>query len=40
MNKENYEPPAVFELGGFAEETGRVGVRNGDEIVWLYDTWE
>ncbi|CAM3700644.1 lasso RiPP family leader peptide-containing protein [Kibdelosporangium persicum] len=40
MNKEIYEPPAVFELGGFAEETGRYGIRNWDENVWMFDTWE
>ena len=40
MSKEIYEAPSVLELGAFAEQTGKIGDRNGDEIVWFFDVWE
>jgi hypothetical protein len=40
MSHETYETPAVIELGTFASETGQIGRRNADEIVWFFDTWD
>lgn len=39
MIKETYETPALTALGDFAAETGAIGIRNNDEIVWFFDTW-
>ncbi|GAA2972931.1 lasso RiPP family leader peptide-containing protein [Streptomyces enissocaesilis] len=40
IEKVAYEAPAIIELGTFAEETGQIGVRNADEIVFFFDTWD
>ncbi|SDZ36359.1 hypothetical protein SAMN05421504_113165 [Amycolatopsis xylanica] len=39
MVKNGYEAPAVIELGAFDEETGVFYVRNGEEVLWFFDTW-
>jgi len=40
MSHEIYETPAVIELGSFVSETGTIGPRNDEEVVWHFDTWE
>jgi hypothetical protein len=37
MEKTAYEAPVAIELGSFDEQTGQIGDRNGDEIVWFFD---
>lgn len=35
-----YEHPSLLELGRFSDGTGKCHERNGDEIVWFFDTWD